>query len=121
MWKQAGVQHVGVCHHHVSAFADRGPAARRRVAVVRIDADFDRETRLERPKLGELVLRQRLRWIQVEGALLRVLEQSLQDGEVVTKRFSAGRGGDDHQVPAATDSLVGLSLVRVEAFDAAPT
>ena len=40
--QQSGVQHVGVGHDDVAAFADGGPATGRRIAVVRVDANLDR-------------------------------------------------------------------------------
>ena len=49
MRQQPGVQHVGVGHHDVPAFADRCTAAGRRVAVVGVDPDVDREPGLQRP------------------------------------------------------------------------
>ncbi len=39
--KEAGVQHVRVRHHDVSALADRCAAAGRRVAVVGVDTHID--------------------------------------------------------------------------------
>ncbi len=58
MGQQPGVEHVGIRHHDVAAFADRGAPARRRVAVIGVDANLDRQARFQCAELSELVLRQ---------------------------------------------------------------
>ena len=118
--EQAGVQHVGVGHHDVAAFSDRGAPSGRCVAVVGIHPDLDREARLQRAELGQLVLGERLGWIYVQRAFFRVLEQALKNGEVVAECLSARGRCDHHQVPAAPHSVVCLGLVGVESLDATP-
>ena len=120
MGQQSGVEHVRVGHDDVAALADRGATARRRVPVVRVDADIDRESGFQGAELGQLVLRQGLGRVYIQGAFFRALEHSLKNREVVAKRLSTGGRGDDDQMPAAPHRLVGLGLVRVKALDAAP-
>ena len=58
MGQQPGMEHVWIRHHDVAAFADSGAPARRRVAVIGVDANVDRQARFQRPELCQLVLRQ---------------------------------------------------------------
>src|SRR5438270_14060091 len=104
----------------MSALADRRAPAGRRVAVVCVDPDVDRETGFQGPELRELVLGERLGRIYVEGPLFGTLQQPLQDWEVVAQSLAAGGGRDDHEVAAAADGGIGLRLVRVQPLDAAP-
>ncbi len=79
MRQESGVEHVRIGHHDMPALADRGPAARRSVAVVRVGAQLDRQAVFQRAQLRQLVLRQRFGRKQVKGPLFRVFEQPLKD------------------------------------------
>ena len=119
MRQHPGVEHVWVGHDDVAAFADRGPASGWGVAVVGVHAHVDGQAGLERPQLGQLILRQGFGRKHVQRAPLRVLEQALQDGQVVAKRLAAGGGSNHDQVVPVFQSCIGLGLVRVQSLDAA--
>ncbi len=117
--QDACVQHVGVRHDDVPALANRGAAAGRGVAVVRVDTELDGQPALQRAELRQLVLGEGLRREQVDGATLGVLEHLLQDRQVVAKRFAAGGGRDDREVTSAPYFGVSLGLVGVKSIDPA--
>ena len=83
----------------------------RRVAVV------DRRTHARHGELAErarLVLRERLRRIEVERAVLRLARERVEHGQVEGERLARRGAGRDDQVPAALRGLPGLGLMRVE-------
>ena len=68
MGQDSGVQHVGIGYHDMSRLSHGTARLGRRVSVIGEGLEVDLE-RLDQPmQLGELVLRQRLRRKQIEGA-----------------------------------------------------
>ena len=109
------MEHVGVREDEVRAPADRGALVARRVAVV------DRGTHaLAQPELGDrarLVLRQRLRRVQVDRARLGVAAEHVERRQVEAQRLARrGAGRDDRR--AVPRALQRLGLVRVQLLDA---
>jgi len=82
--ENARVQHVRVGHHDMTRIPHRGPGGRRRIAIESIGAysDFERFNCLG--KFGNLILTQRLRWKQVQGAGVRFPEEPVQHRQIVT-------------------------------------
>ena len=115
--EDADVEHVRVRQHEVRPLADLPAALARRVAVV------DRRPQPLQPELGEragLILRERLRRVEVERARLRLARDRVEHGEVERERLPGGRAGRDDDVLAAPRRLPGLRLVAVERGDAGP-
>ena len=109
------VQHVGVGDDDVRAAPDRQPLLARRVAVV------DRRPRpldAERVQRARLVLRERLRRVQVERARPRVAAQRVERRQVEAQRLAGGgAGGDDRR--ARPGGVQRLGLVRPQPVDPA--
>ena len=114
--QHADMEHVGVRQHEIRPAANLRPPFLRRVAVV------DRGAHAWNRQLAEaarLVLRERLRRIEVERAALRVGGERVEYRQVERERL-AGRGsGRDDDVPTRDRRLVRLSLVLVELGDPA--
>ena len=90
------VQHVGVREDEVRAPADLRALLARRVAVV--DRGPDLLGQPEGVDRARLVLRERLRRIQVQRARLRVAAQDVERGHVEAQRLARrGAGGDDRR------------------------
>ena len=108
------VEHVGVREDEVRPPADGGALVAGRVAVV------DRGPHpLAQPELGDragLVLRQRLRRVEVDRARLRVAAEHVERRQVEAQRLARRRaGGDDRR--AVPRALQRLGLVRVQLLD----
>ena len=113
--QHADVQHVRVREDQVRAAADLRALLARRVAVV------DRRPQLlvqpEAVQRARLVLRERLRRIEVERAGVRVGEQRLERRELEAERLAGGGPGRDDR-GAGPRALERLRLMGVEALDA---
>ncbi len=112
------VQHVWVGQDDVALLADGFARVARRVAVIRENAKAIREPLVQIMKLRELILRQRLGGEEIQRAAVRAFQNRVQDGQVVAKRFSGGRRGDDHHVPAGSNCFHSGSLVAIELANA---
>ncbi len=113
--EHAEVKHVRVGQDEVGPLADLPALLVGRVAVV------DRRLDPRRPQLGErsdLVLRQRLRGVEVERAELGLARERVEHREVEGKRLPGRRPGRDDQVLAAGGRLPRLGLVSEELSDA---
>ena len=84
------------------------------VAVVDRGAQLRQPEGAERP---ELVLRERLRRVEVERAALRLARERVEHRQVERERLPARRPRRDDQVLAAGRRLPGLRLVGVERVD----
>ena len=113
--EDADVEHVRVREDQVRPLADLPAPLARRVAVV------DRGLEPLQPQLGErasLVLRERLRRVEVERPRLRLARDRVEHREVERERLPGGGPGRDDDVLAALRCLPGLGLVAVERGDA---
>ena len=113
--QDADVEHVGVREHDVRPAADLPAPFGRRVAVV------DRRAHAGDAELRErtrLILRERLRRVEVERARVAVGGERVEDGEVERERLPRRGAGRDDDVAVAR-GRVRLRLVRVELGDAA--
>ena len=113
--EDADVQHVRVREDEVRPLANLPAPLARRVAVV------DRGTEPLQPELRErarLILRERLRRVEVERACLRLARDRVEDGQVERERLARRGAGRDDDVLAALRRLPGLGLVSVERRDA---
>ena len=113
--EHADVEHVRVGQDQVRPLAHLPAALRLGVAVVDRGAQPRRAERAERP---ELVLRERLRRVEVERPLLRLARERVEDGQVEREGLPARGARRDDQVLAARGRLPRLGLVRVERLDA---
>ena len=108
------VEHVGVREDEVRAPADGGALLARRVAVVDRGAHL-----LAQPERGDragLVLRERLRGVEVDRARLRVAAEHVERRQVEAQRLAGRRaGGDDRR--AVPRALQRLGLVGVQLLD----
>ena len=109
------VQHVGVGEDDVRPPPDLRPLLARRVAVVdRRPGALD----AERVQRARLVLRQRLRRVEVERAGARVAAQRVERRQLEAERLAARRaGGDDRR--ARPGGMEGVGLMRPQVVDAA--
>src|SRR5581483_2725345 len=115
--QDADVEHVGVREDEVRPAADLAALLGRRVPVV------DRGADAGNAELGEragLILRERLRRIEIERARVAVGDEPVEDGEVEGKSLPRRGAGRDDDVPARAGGRVRLRLVRIELRDAAP-
>ncbi|MEJ7566921.1 MAG: hypothetical protein WKF41_01525 [Gaiellaceae bacterium] len=112
--KDPDVEHVRVRQQDVRPLADLPALLGLGVAVVdrRLHA-FQLEC-LERPGL---ILRERLRGIEVERATLRLPRQQVEDREVEGEALAARGAGRDDQVPARSSRLPRFRLVPPERRD----
>ena len=113
--EDADVEHVRVREDDVRPLADLPAPLARRVAVV------DRGPEPLQPELRErarLILRERLRRVEVERACLRLARDRVEDGQVERERLPRRGAGRDDDVLAALRGLPGLGLVSVERRDA---
>jgi len=112
--QNARVQHVGIGDDNVPLPAD-GPA---RVigCIAVISEGFDVGLQIRNQTVGfvHLVLRQRLGGKQIKRARFRLVQNALQHRQVIAKRFAAGRGCNQHNIPAAADKAHGLRLMLVQ-------
>ena len=108
---------------HVRVREDRiAPLARERAPFARRVAVVQRRSQAE-PQLGEaarLILRERLRGAEVEGARSLRLEQLLHERQGVGERLPAGSPGHDAHVFAGTGERVRLCLMGVQLGDPLP-
>ena len=146
--QDAGVQHVGVREHDARAVANLGALAGGRIAVVGAAVrragewgsgrresgtieEWGRRRLLPfsplrpfahslapRVQLRQLILRQRLRRVEIERACGRIGQQAVEDRQVVAERLAAGRRGDDRDMLAAQARGDRLGLMRIELADA---
>jgi hypothetical protein len=96
--EDADVEHVRVREDEVRPLADLPAALARRVAVV------DRRLQALEPQLAErarLVLRERLRRVEVERARLRLARDRVEHGQVERERLPGRRARRDDDVLAA--------------------
>ena len=112
--QHADMEHVGVREDEVRPLADLPALLLRRVAVV--DGGADARHR----ELGEragLVLRERLRRVEVERAVLRLAGERVEDGQVEGERLPRRGAGRDHHVPARARGVPRARLVLVQLVD----
>ena len=112
--QHADVEHVRVGQDQVRPLADLPAALLRRVAVVDRRPDARDGELAERARL---VLRERLRRVQVDRPALRVGGERVEHRQVERQRLSGGGPGRDDHVAAGADGGVRLRLVRVELLD----
>ena len=112
--EDADVQHVRVRQDHVRAAPDLPPSLGLRVAVV----DGGAKSRQAEPReAARLILGQRLRRIEVEGACGRLARDRVEHREVESERLPGRRTGRDDDVLAARGRLPRFGLMGVEAAD----
>ena len=66
-----------------------------------------------------LILRQRLGGKKIQRARFRLLQNTLEHRQIVTKRFAAGGGRDQHDILAVADKADSLRLMPIKFFHAA--
>ena len=112
--EDADVQHVRVRQDHVRAAPDLPPPLGLRVAVV----DRGTKSRQAEPReAARLILGQRLRRVEVQGACGRLARDRVEHREVESERLPGRRTGRDDDVLAACGRLPRLGLMGVEAAD----
>ena len=111
MRQDADVEHVRVREDEVRPAADLPAPLARRVAVVDRGA---RARELERGERARLILRERLRRVEVERPQLRVARDRVEHGQVERERLPRRGAGRDDDVLAAARGVPGLALVLVE-------
>ena len=121
--EHADMEHVRVREDHVRPLADLPAALGLGVPVVDGGAEPGQPERGERTSL---VLRERLRRIEVERAVLRVGGECVQDRQVECERLPARRAGGDHDVLATLcrgerSRLVLVELAEPTAVERLPT
>src|SRR5439155_16233914 len=93
VWQYAQVEHVRVGQDQVRPLADLPAALALGIAVVDRRADT---LDVQLAEGADLILRQRLRRVEVERAELRLLGERRENGQVERERLAArGAGGDD--------------------------
>ena len=117
--KDALMEHVGVCHHHMTRLTDGRAGGSGRVAV--IGEGFDvRAQRLDHGvQFRHLIGRQRFGGEQVQRAGGVVLQNRRQHGQVVAQGLARRGGGDHHKVFALKGVRERLCLMGVQPLDAA--
>ena len=111
------VEHVRVREHEVRPHAHVAALLLRRVAVVDRGMHSGNGKRRERARL---VLRERLRRVEVERPVLRRARERVEDGEVERECLARRGPRRDDRVLSAGRRLPRFGLVVVELGDAAP-
>ncbi len=123
MRQDARMQHVGIAEHDMRPPANRPARILRRVAVVGEHGDRLVRLLLDRlaqaVQLGQLILRERFRREQIQGARGRVFEDAAQDRRVVAERLAGGRRRHHDDVAIAPHVRERCRLMRVQFADAA--
>ena len=110
MRQQPDVDHVRVREDQVRGAADLAAVLDRRVAVV--DRRPQRAQAMARQR-AELVLRERLRRVEIERAVPRVARQLVEHGQVERERLAgSGAGRDDDMLAALVGRGCGAALPR---------
>ena len=109
--QDADVEHVRVREDEVRPAADLPAPLARRVAVVDRGA---RARELERRERACLILRERLRRVEVERPQLRVARDRVEHGQVERERLSRRGAGRDDDVLAAPRRVPRVTLVEVQ-------
>src|SRR5581483_2048792 len=112
--EDADVQHVRVREDEVRPLAHLPPSLVRRAPVVDRGAHLRHTERGDRPGL---ILRERLRRVQVERAAPGLGGERVEHGEVERERLPRGGPGRDHHVAAGAGRFPRIRLVRVELLD----
>ena len=112
--QHAHVEHVRVGEDQVRPLAHLPAALGRRVTVVDRGAELRQAEGAER---SELILRQGLRRIEVERALLRLPRERVQHGQIEREGLAARRAGGDDEVLPSLRRLPRRRLVCVEGLD----
>ena len=115
--QDADVEHVRVREHEVRPAADLASPLGRCVPVVDRRADRGHAELAERARL---ILRERLRRVEVEGTRVPVGGERVEHRQVEGERLARGGAGRDDDVAAGLRGRVRLGLVRVELVDPAP-
>jgi hypothetical protein len=113
--QDADVEHVRVREDDVRPLADLPAPLARRIAVV------DCRAEPLQPELGErasLILRERLRRVEVQRARLRIARYRVEDRKVEGERLPRRGPGRDDDVLATLRSFPCLGLVAVQRGDA---
>ena len=111
------VEHVRVRQEHVRPLADLPALLGLRVAVVDRRLHALQPERLQRARL---ILRERLRRVEVERAALRLAREQVEHGQVEGEALAARGAGRDDQVAAGARRLPGLGLMAPERRDPEP-
>ena len=114
--QDSDVEHVRVRQHQIRPPPDLAAALGRRIAVVDRGADGRQPELAERTRL---ILCERFRRIQVEGARVPVVGERVEDGQVEGERLARGGARRDDDVAPALRRGVRLGLVPVELVDTA--
>ena len=109
--QHADVEHVWVRQDDICPLADLPMTFAGRVAVVDGGADVRRVQLGQRPRL---ILRERLRRIEVQRTALWLSRDRVEDGEVERERLARRRTRCQDQVLAARCGVVGSTLMFVE-------
>ena len=104
MGQDRGIEHVRVGRDDLPRAPDRRPDRCRRVAVVGRRRDLQPGGARKLRELRDLVLAERLRREEEQGARRRVLRDGLQDRQRVAQRLARCRRRDDDHVPAGRGS-----------------
>ena len=105
------MKHVGIRDDDVAGAADRSAHRGRRVAVVRVGLQIDVDVLRETLELPELILRERFRWKDVEGARGGILRDRVDDRKVVAEGLPARRRSDHDGVLSRVRGLQRVGLV----------
>ena len=112
--EHAHVEHVRIRQDEVGPAPDLPAPLRLGVAVV------DRRAHARNAQRGEaarLVLRERLRRIEVQRTRLRLARERVEHGQVERERLAARRAGGDHHVLLASRGVPHRPLVGVDPLD----
>jgi hypothetical protein len=108
------MEHVRVGEDQVRPLADLPALLGRGVTVV--DGGLD-SGRLELGERSDLILRERLRRVEIQRSLLGIAREPVQHGQVEGQRLAGGSPRRDDQVLAAPRRFPRLGLVREELPD----
>ena len=117
--QDARVEHIGIGEDDVSGGADRLARGSRRVAIEGEKLHPGLRGAGQLFEFDVLILRERLRRIEIDRTTIGVLEQALQHGQIEAQRLARRCGSDDDDIAASAHSIKGGGLVRIEALDTA--
>jgi len=111
------VQHVRVCQDDMPPFANRLTRIVRSIAVVGEDSETVVQPFGEILQLSQLILSQRFRRKQVQGASVGILQHRVQNRQVVAERLARSRRRNHNYVLAIMYQVGGGRLVRLQVAD----
>ena len=115
MGKNPSVQHIRIGQNDVALFADDLARVGGSVAVVGKHTEAVLKPLVQVMEFSQLVLREGFRGEEIQRARVRIFQNGVHHRQVVAKRFSRSRGGNNHHIFPGMHRFGRCCLMRVQA------